>query len=75
MDTKYWLFVAVQVGETVLQSPVFPFGLNIVPQVFTKMLKPVGRALFHLGIKILMHLNDWLIHKPQFVVSARFIGI
>lgn len=35
---RYRCFLAIQVRETVLQFTVLPFGLNLAPWVFTKMI-------------------------------------
>lgn len=40
-DLRFQHFLAIQVGGTAVQSTVHPFSLNITPQVFTKMMKPV----------------------------------
>lgn len=58
---KYWHFLTMQVGETVLQFTVLSLGQNIVPLVFKNMMKPMTLAISYLDIKILMYLNDRLV--------------
>lgn len=60
-DPRFHLFLDVQLGRTVLHFMVLPFGLNIVQQGFTTMMKSIALALSHLGIKIPRYFDDWLI--------------
>ncbi|KAJ8912960.1 hypothetical protein NQ315_000016 [Exocentrus adspersus] len=43
------------------QFTCIPFGLNIAPWLFTKLLKPVLKSLRKEGLKIVVYLDDWLI--------------
>lgn len=54
ISPRYFLFLDIQLGRTVLQFTVLLVGLKIVPQVFTKMTKPVAQALSHHGADVLM---------------------
>ena len=54
-------FLAFAVGDRVYQFKVMPFGLNIAPRVFTKIMKPVAAKLQKLGMNIVMYLDDWLV--------------
>lgn len=51
----------MQVDGEVLQFMVLPFGLSIVPRVFTKITKPMAEQLAWEGINTLFYLDDWLI--------------
>lgn len=48
---RFRQFLAIQMEAQVFQVTVLPFGLNIVLTVFTKMMKPVARALSHQGVE------------------------
>ena len=54
-------FLAFSAAGRLLQFAVLPFGLNIAPRVFTKMMQPVHAALVREGVRILMYLDDWLV--------------
>ncbi|KAJ8916439.1 hypothetical protein NQ315_014652, partial [Exocentrus adspersus] len=43
------------------QFTCIPFGLNIAPWLFTKLLKPVLKSLRKEGLKIVVYVDDWLI--------------
>ena len=38
-----------------------PFGLNIAPSLFTRLMKPVAGFLRKRGVRLLLYLNDMLI--------------
>lgn len=63
-DSRYRRCLAVELKVTVLQLTVLPFGINIVLEVFTKMMKPRANALSHLSAEIQMYHDDWLIQAP-----------
>ena len=54
-------FLSFAAKNRVFRFKVLPFGLNLAPRVFTKMMKPVQKKLQKLGIKVIMYLDDWLI--------------
>ena len=47
------------------QFQVLPFGLNIAPQVFTRLGHTVTGYLHRHGISMIPYLDDWLIHHPD----------
>jgi len=58
---RYKPYLAFSAGIQIYQFKVLPFGLNIAPRVFSKMLQPVQARLVKMGVQILMYLDDWLI--------------
>ena len=58
-------FLAFSAGKSIFQFRVLPFGLNIAPRVFSKMMRPVHSRLASLGVNILMYLDDWLVMAPS----------
>lgn len=52
-------------GEDVLQVTVLPLSLLIVPWLVTNITNPSAQALFHLGVKILIYLNNWLLQTSD----------
>ena len=57
-------FLAFSAGQRNYQFRVLPFGLNIAPRVFTKVLRPVHARLATMGVNIMMYLDDWLVFAP-----------
>jgi hypothetical protein len=58
-------FLAFSLDGTTYRFKALPFGLNIAPRIFTKVLKEV-LALLHLeGIQIIAYLDDILIWAPS----------
>lgn len=54
-----------------------PFGLNIAPRIFTKLLKPVAKYLRQKGCKIIIYLDDVLIIGDNFnecSQSVKWVG-
>jgi len=58
---RYRPYLAFSAGNQIYQFKVLPFGLNIAPRVFSKMLQPVQARLVKMGVQIFMYLDDWLI--------------
>ena len=46
--------------DVVYTTNVLPFGLNLAPFIFTKMLRPVIRFCRSLGISVIAYLDDFL---------------
>ena len=59
---KFFRFV---VDETVYQFKAFRFSLSTAPQVFTSFLAPVSVMLHDLSVRILRHLDDWLLRASS----------
>ena len=55
----------------VYQFQVLPFGLNTVPQVFTRLGHTETGYLHCQGISVIPYLDDWLIHHPDRQVLIR----
>ena len=45
--------------------PVLPFGLNIAPQVFTRLGHTVAAYFHRQGISVIPYLCHWLVHHPD----------
>lgn len=45
INSQFCQFLAVQVGQNILQFISMPFGLNTVPRVFTRMMKVMYRSV------------------------------
>ena len=58
-------YLAFSAGQHSYQFRVLPFGLNIAPRIFTKLLQPLHSKLTSLGVHLLMYLDDWLIMAPS----------
>ena len=81
-DKRYLRFVY---DQKVLQFNNLCFGLSTAPQVFTRVLAPVGRILRLRGVRILMYLDDWLLlgksyneilhHREQALVLMEELGL
>ena len=70
---RYRPFLAFVARGQVFQFRVLPFGLNIAPRVFTKILQPVRSLLCDQGVQVLMYLDDWLIIAPSQVECASML--
>jgi hypothetical protein len=49
------------------QFQTMPFGLNVAPRIFTKLLKPVVAWLRGQGIRLIVYLDDLLLIAPSHV--------
>ena len=58
-------FLAFSAGGRNFQFRVMPFGLNIAPRVFSRMLHPVQQALVRAGVQVLMYLDDWMVYASS----------
>ena len=47
-------------NSTIYEFQCLPFGLCSAPRVFTKLLKPVLAQLHHLGVRLVMYMDDML---------------
>ena len=58
-------YLAFSAGGRIFQFRVMPFGLNIAPRIFSRMLRPVHQALVREGVQIFMYLDDWMIYASS----------
>ena len=49
------------VGQTQYSFKVVPFGLNIAPRVFTKLVNIIITTLRQQGVNVVAYLDDWLV--------------
>ena len=59
-------FLGFRIGRKSYRFKVLPFGLNLAPRVFTKIMKVVQRKLVLAGVNIIMYLDDWMIIAPSY---------
>lgn len=71
-DRKYLRF---QFLGKIYEFTCLPFGPNIAPYIFTKLMKPVVSDLRLSGILLVIYLDDILIVGPSFESCARSIRI
>ena len=57
------------------QFKALPFGLNVAPLVFTKLLKPVAAFLRKRGIRLVLYLDDMLIIGSSVQETTKFTQI
>ncbi|VEN35923.1 unnamed protein product, partial [Callosobruchus maculatus] len=69
---KYFRFVF---NNTLYQFNCLPFGLNIAPLIFTKILKPVVRYLRERGVKLVSYLDDWLFIAKSHDECLHFVAM
>ena len=67
-------FLAFSAGATIYQFRVMPFGLNIAPRVFTRILRPVHKRLAMEGVQVLMYLDDWLIYAESLEECRKMVA-
>jgi ribonuclease HI len=49
----------------VYQFRALPFGLNVAPLVFTKLVHTLAAHLHSHGVSLLPYLDDWIVHHPD----------
>ena len=54
-------YLGFQVGDKIFKFQAMPFGLNIAPRIFTKLMDQAISQLRIGGVKILAYLDDLLI--------------
>ena len=67
---KYFWFV---VQSKVYQFRVLLFGLPTAPQEFTKTLAPVVTLLRSTGVRVHVHLDDWLIRADSYISACQAV--
>ena len=70
---RFRKFLAIHPGDQVCRFTVLPFGLNIAPRVFTKLMRCVAREVARSGVQVLMYLDDWLIQAPSPAECSRHL--
>ena len=58
-------FLAFQVESRAYRFRAMPFGLNIAPRIFTKLVTVLIKELRAKGVKIFAYLDDWLIWESS----------
>ena len=61
IHAEHQQLLQIQWGPRTYQFQCLPFGLTSAPQVFSKIMKPVVGALQHMGIRLVIYLDDILI--------------
>ncbi len=55
--------------DTILEFGCLPFGLATAPRIFPKLMKPVVGALWQLGIRLIIYLDDILITSESYDIA------
>lgn len=61
IDNNYKKYLRFSFKNDLYEFNCLPFGLNIAPLVFTKILKPVAKYLRQRGVKMIIYLDDILL--------------
>ena len=61
IHTEHQHLLQFQWGSKTYQFQCLPFGLTSAPRVFSKIMKPVVGALRHMGIRLVIYLDDILV--------------
>lgn len=61
IDSHYRKYLRFRFGANLYEFTCLPFGLNIAPYIFTKLMKPVAKALRQKGIISVFYLDDILL--------------
>ena len=54
-------FLRFLLGDKTYEFTAMPFGLNVAPRLFTKIMKPVVASLRSQGVRLIIYLDDILI--------------
>ena len=54
-------FLRFLLGDKTYEFTAMPFGLNVAPRLFTKIMKPVVASLKSQGVRLIIYLDDILI--------------
>ena len=70
-------FFGFALGERIFAFLVLPFGLSPAPWLFTRVIKPIKKALRRLGVRISSFLDDFLIlaRSPQEAIAHTRLAI
>lgn len=66
IDKKFRKYLRFSYNNHLYEFNCLPFGLNIAPFIFTKLLRPVAKYLRRQGCKIIIYLDDILIIGKDF---------
>ena len=69
VDEKYRKFLRFSFENILFEFNCLPFGLNISPFVFTKIMKPVVSYLREKGFFSVVYLDDFLLLGASFEAS------
>ena len=58
-------FLAFQVEDRAYRFKAMPFGLNIAPRIFTKLVSVLIKELRGKGVKIFAYLDDWILWESS----------
>ena len=58
---KFRKFLGFKLGEESYRFKVMPFGLNIAPRMFTKLVNVVIKCLRQKNVLVVNYLDDWLV--------------
>ena len=59
-------FLRFLLGDKTYEFTAMPFGLNVAPRLFTKIMKPVVASLRSQGVRLIIYLDDILIIASTF---------
>ena len=54
-------FLAFQVEDRAFRFRAMPFGLNIAPRIFTKLVSVLIKELRGKGVRVFAYLDDWIL--------------
>ncbi|MEL7079402.1 MAG: reverse transcriptase domain-containing protein [Cyanobacteria bacterium J06582_2] len=58
---KFRKFLGFRLGNISYRFKVMPFGLNIAPRMFTKLVSVIVKSLRRLNVSVVAYLDDWLV--------------
>nr|CAI5843424.1 unnamed protein product [Callosobruchus analis] len=75
IDPFYRKYLSFVINNTLYHFNCLPFGLNIAPLIFTKILKPAVRYLRERGVNLVSYLDDWLFIARSHDECLRFVAM
>ncbi|XP_068214541.1 uncharacterized protein [Palaemon carinicauda] len=60
-----WKYLRFVFMDKIYQFRALCFGLSTAPQIFTRVLSPLGNWLHLLGIRVSLYLDDWLLRSSS----------
>lgn len=61
VHATYRKYLRFQFQDFLYQFTCVPFGLNVAPRIFTKLMKPIAPLLRQRGFKLVVYLDDLLL--------------